>query len=691
MPEPPFDSTTPAEHAASSTAPCQSHTPYSFTQNLPQLTLHQSGSPAQGYGTRDGAEPACDAVTTKENIVAALQGGGAKAHFQDFKSKTADAGNWSSAERGQLLAMKWQSCRPNNTDAAVYNLMVVQHLTDQGWDPTRILSKLKYFAVPPAYTAESLALLECLEQLSMRYPHALKVHRRVYLKAAEAAASAAASTSLSQDLQLLKTIQRTLQGIHSADPKVTPQAITLAREVTNKIQDHDITKSLRALQSGPQNDMQTITSLIARAAADSNFCPAVEQVLMCLPRNRLDSLVTVYTRSLTEAMEKEHDMSQESRKTHVSAWLTVLETLDARTDMRNANYLSSAIKLLANHVFPSNISGDMRARMLLIASVFHLTHKTPSLADSRETMLRLVRSFTIPVPGQEEKLVFEFEDTLALILAQMSKTISFYTPMINVVTNLFTHHAQLHRVYRFLCALDKQGLALDDASSIQALVKKQVASLPEDTASLTERQRQLYAFALRTCQYTFEVLRRVAVEDTAAALKDTEAKALALQAHREFTAILDRAAENNALPQAYATLTADIPSNQRTALIHQLAHHYSLVTTRSHRETWRSIYYLYIFLETQSLPIGPLFTKAVVRSSIIRPLIERRFVSARRLIWVCNLVARVEGERVAKQVENNYWLWRGDLIKHAKDVHNDAGGDRKAKASISKLKGIGLL
>lgn len=691
MPEPPFDSTTPAEHSASPTTPYQSNTPYSFTQNLPQTTLHESTSPAQGHGISDATHPACHAATAKENIIAALDAGDAQAHFQDFKSKTAHAGKLPKDERGLLLTMAWQSCRPNDPDAAFYNLMVVQHLKETGLDPTRILSKLKYFAVPPAYTAESVALLECLEKLSTEYPHALRVHHRVCLKTAEAAASAEASTSLSQDLQLLMTIRKTLRGIRSVDPKVTPQAITTAREVANKIQDQDIRESLCAIQSGIHNDQRIINTLIARAAADSSFFPAVEQVLLCLPRNHLDSFVTLHTRSFVEAIEKNHAMSVATHGAYLSAWLTVLETLDERTDMRNANYLNSAVKVLANNLFPSNISGDMRARVLLIASVFQLTRKTPSLADSRERMLRLVFDFATPVPGQKEKQVFEPEETLALILAQMSQTTPFYTPMINVVTNLFAHHAQLHRVYRFLRALDQQGLALDDASIIQALVKKQVASLPEDTASLTEGQRQIYAFTLRTCQNTFEVLRNIAAEDTAAALQDTEEKALALQAHREFTAILDRAAENNALPQAYATLTADISSSQRTALIHQLAHHYSLVTTRSHRETWRSIYYLYVFLETQSLPIGPLFTKAVVRSSIIRPLIEHRFVSARRLIWVCNLVARVEGERVAKQVENNYWKWRGDLIKHAKDVHNEAGGDRKAKASISKLKGIGLI
>ncbi|EDU49235.1 predicted protein [Pyrenophora tritici-repentis Pt-1C-BFP] len=689
LPEPPFNSTTAAEHA-------ESDTPNSFTQILPQITRHEYGSPAQAHGIKDGTEPACHAVTAKQSNVAALKGGHAQAHFGQFMSRTADASKWDRVERVRLLAMIYDACRPNNADDALYNLMVLQHLITQGWDPTRILSKLRNFALPPTYTAESLTLLECLEKLYVKYPIGQRVHRRVYLKAADMAASAEASKSLSQDLHLLMTIRRTLQISRPDFFQLPSQPLTAFREVVNRIQDNDIRELLRAIEHGIQNVQPMIPTFIARAAADSSFRPVAEQTLLCFPPNMLDRLVKLYSRSFAEAIEKNHGMSVASHRAHLSTlstWLTVLESLDARTDTHKATHLTTAIRLLAKHILSSNISADMCAPVLLIVSVFQLTHQTLSLADSRERMLRLIHDFEILVPGQKDKLAFQFEEILALILAQMNKTTPFYTPTLNVVTNLYGEFAQLHHIYHFLYALDQQGLTLDHTSSIriQGRVKKQVACLPEDTASLTERQSQLYAFGLRTCQNTLDVLRSVAGQGTAADLKHVEITISALQSHREFTAILDRAAENNALPQAYATLTADIPSSQRTALIHQLAHHYSLSTTRSHRETWRSIYYLYVFLETQSLPIGPLFTKAVVRSSIIRPLMEHRFVSARRLIWVCNLVARVEGEHVAKQVENNYWLWRGDLIKHAKDVHDQAGGDRKAKASISRLKGIGLI
>jgi hypothetical protein len=100
--------------------------------------------------------------------------------------------------------------------------------------------------------------------------------------------------------------------------------------------------------------------------------------------------------------------------------------------------------------------------------------------------------------------------------------------------------------------------------------------------------------------------------------------------------------------------------------------------------------YLYRHLREHALPIGPLFTKAIVRICIIRPLVEHRFVPAKRLIWVCKLVSSVEGEEVAKQIESLFWHWRGDLIRHAKTAYIGAGGDRQNKAHVGTMKKLGL-
>jgi predicted RNA binding protein YcfA (HicA-like mRNA interferase family) len=103
------------------------------------------------------------------------------------------------------------------------------------------------------------------------------------------------------------------------------------------------------------------------------------------------------------------------------------------------------------------------------------------------------------------------------------------------------------------------------------------------------------------------------------------------------------------------------------------------------------MYYLYKYLQTYSLPMGPLFSKAIVRISIVRPLSENQFVSARRLIWVCHVVARVEGEDVVRKLEKDFWEWRGDLIKHAKSVYVGVGGHPQDKAHIGTMKRLGLI
>jgi hypothetical protein len=104
--------------------------------------------------------------------------------------------------------------------------------------------------------------------------------------------------------------------------------------------------------------------------------------------------------------------------------------------------------------------------------------------------------------------------------------------------------------------------------------------------------------------------------------------------------------------------------------------------TRSIEQNWRSLRYLYMYLDIHELPIQPLFTKAIVSVCITRPLAENRFVSQKKAVWVCKLVAKVEGEIVARQLEQYFWAWRGDLILEAKKALVQLGVYDDARVSI---------
>ncbi|EUC39359.1 hypothetical protein COCCADRAFT_80937 [Bipolaris zeicola 26-R-13] len=612
------------------------------------------------------------------------------ARFDNFKSQVISAGDLSFAERNRLLANAWKSCCPVHSDAWMYNTMVVEYVVELGWDPSNILSEHESFALPPMYTLQSQSFLDCLEKSSARFSHAAKVYHEVSMRMVELAGSVTISTNTSQDTELLFIIRLALQGAFSTDNKIKSSVAQALALVADKIQNIGIREALLAILTGANSVQQSTITLLARVAADYKLCVTLEMTLFCLPRKQLRWLVPSVTTSLAMDIARETRLPNRAHEHRLSAWLTVLEGLDRRSASRasSADFFDTAIAAVNKYVFRNSNPGRMRGHVLLHALTFQLTQQT-LYAFYRERTLQLIYA---PIHTSQEPL--EFETFLGLVFARMQKEGLPCTPLVDLTVYTFTRHAELMSVYCILSTLKQRGLMLENASSIQSRFIKRAASLPRKTESMNEQARQHYAFALRTCQGITNLLVKLVSSSstsTASALAHTKKHLLHLQARREFTAILDRASANNALPQMYATTTSDIPTSDRTILIHQLAHFYSLSTTRSHRETWRSIYYMYNYLQTYSLPIGPLFTKAVVRAAIIRPMMEHRFISARRLIWVCHLVARVEGENVARQIESSYWRWRGELIRHAKRAHDDAGGDRKAKAMVGKMKGLGLI
>jgi hypothetical protein len=639
---------------------------------------------------RDRIDSEAGAVTASQNV-ATSDAVDIETYFEIFKSNVAGAEGLSGSERSKLLADAWRSSRPDHPEAWRYNVMVVRHLTELGWDFTRILSKLKFFAVPPTYSGEGLDFLKCLEESEARSPHASRVYLRVYMKLAEAAAVAEVSESSSQDLELVFIVRKSLQTSYTQSAKVRQAIADTLSAVASKIDSSHFRRPLQSILTGVSNVEESITHLLAYAAKNHSLCAALEQVLFCIPPKRVASVIPSITTSLVEAVEWKSRLSDDIYRNRLSTWLTVLQELDAGTHpgLAGSSYLSTAITEVAEHVFTNCNPGKLRPLTLLHALVFQLAQEHPIHASHKEKLLQLVYS-SDTLTGKEG--LKRLEATLGTILAQMRRSSLPYAQLTNITVDLFIRHANLHSLYWLLTALDKEGLPLENASNIGDLITEKIAFLQQQTGPLTEKKRQRYAFTLRTCQDTLALLaKHVTPAVTTSILAAKQEEAHMLQARRQFQAILDRAAESHALPYAYRTLTADAPLEQRAILIHQLAHHYSLSTTRSHRETWRAIYYLYSYLLQYSLPIGPLFTKAVVRTSIIRPMIEHRFISARRLIWVCQLVAKVEGEDTARQIESAFHRWRGDLIKHAKGVKDGAGGGRKVKAFVGSMKRLGLI
>ncbi|KAF2827405.1 hypothetical protein CC86DRAFT_290761 [Ophiobolus disseminans] len=274
-----------------------------------------------------------------------------------------------------------------------------------------------------------------------------------------------------------------------------------------------------------------------------------------------------------------------------------------------------------------------------------------------------------------------------IFLSQLRKHDVSQEGIVQSLLDLIARHAGLKFTVPFLRILRQRRLTLADPASLHQLVANELVAIRE-SSKVTEKARQHTAYALHICNTVSKLLSNISAIPATSTLQpqlDT------LQAQRQLAHILTRAHIDHALPLAYRNVAANISVNDSVNLIHQLAHQYATNNTRTQREAWRAIYYLYRYLQQNSLPIDPLFSKAVVRASIIRPMSENRFVSARRVIWVSHLVARVEGEAVGKQIEADFWTWRGELIRHAKDVYVGVGGHRQDKAHIGTMKKLGLI
>jgi hypothetical protein len=213
-----------------------------------------------------------------------------------------------------------------------------------------------------------------------------------------------------------------------------------------------------------------------------------------------------------------------------------------------------------------------------------------------------------------------------------------------------------------------------------SFIEHVLAQLTLPTASLSSTQAQERATILQACKRLAKVLKRTG--NRLPAIKEEG---------RQFSNVLENARTNRALPIDCRDTTDELSLVDRIALVHQLAYHYSTDTALTQRQAWRQIYYLYRYLKSNSLPLGTLFTQAVARVSITRGLLENRFVSARRLIWVCNLVTRVEGDAVAAHVEAGFYKQRGQIINRAKGAYIGVGGSKYNKAHVGTMKRLGMI
>ncbi|KAF4533909.1 Fungal specific transcription factor domain containing protein [Lasiodiplodia theobromae] len=119
----------------------------------------------------------------------------------------------------------------------------------------------------------------------------------------------------------------------------------------------------------------------------------------------------------------------------------------------------------------------------------------------------------------------------------------------------------------------------------------------------------------------------------------------------------------------------------RIDLVHLIAHAYATQTAFPHRHRFRNVYFCYLWLRDHGASLGPLLSKALVRTAVTGPLENHEWVSTNKLRWVLGLVRQIEGAEVAAQLDHLVWRWRGDVIMQARRRWDQAGLFRRVGPS----------
>jgi hypothetical protein len=651
---------------------------YSFSPN----TVHILEDQHAAHPSRLSEAVGTDSVVeeTMQTIITATE---PEASFAAFSARIVDACHLSSRERDRILSQAYRECRPTTGDW-VYNIMIIKHLLQLEWDPRVILKQFAAasFAVPPIHSPEALGLLACLEKLSSQAPHCFPEVHQLYIKLAETASSAAPSTPY-RDTRIFMLVRQFWQSAHSQGLGLDDSVLALLSSVARKLRSKLCRSTLSAILGNAARMEHHVANLVAHITAEPGLLRVGARILSCVPRERrrewIPSITLIYARGASRKAEV--DKAKNIDRMHI--WIQLLRYVDAVSTLSQGPSVDNAMTPLAEFTFAHRHSVQARIPALLSALVVQVFQRDTFQDVPMSDISDLLRAFNTAV-GQNSST--PVNASLGILFSQLRAKNLPHESVAETIIDMFIRHARLEETRTILQVLDRRGLTLPNAKQVHGMVAQQVAPIRSASNGKTERARQHHAYALRICQDIMEVLSRIST-----APKDLQLELDPLQARRQFEHILLRAQVDHALPLTYRNVSASISTQERVALIHQLAHQYSTNDTRSRLEAWRATYYLYRYLQEHSLPIGPLFTKAVVRVSIIRPLSENRFVSARRVIWVCKLVANVEGEEVARQIEATFWQWRGDLIKYAKTIYVGVGGSRQSKAHIGTMKKLGLI
>ncbi|KAF1920661.1 hypothetical protein BDU57DRAFT_509066 [Ampelomyces quisqualis] len=669
------------EHASTLSTSSQTRslrTAYSFSPNMAHESEdHFSSSLSQeledvSAGSLVAEEAEQVHGSTQPNISA----------LKAFQERIAGSDKLSPTAHRQLLVAAFLECCPES-DTWAYTTMIITHILQHNLDLEPILAQhsAPTFQVPPIHSTESSDLLMCLKACMLRHPHCAPHNLQIHIKLAELASTVSRSASYC-DTTLIILIRQLWFLADSQGAGHDSSILALLRSVAKRCR-NQLSRAMLGCIFGHITRMETfIFQLIADTTNEPALMPAAVQILSCVPRSRLSELVLNVTLGHGKGASNKVGYQKRERLQRLQVWLQLLHGLDSDPATSHEGVVDEAITTLAKYTFAVPYHTPARMPALLNALLVKASH---GLAWEHIPTSRVTHMATTFNAAIERRIALSVEAMLETLILQLRAEHLPYESLVQIIVTNLARHSGLQTTLRFIESLARRKLALTDPLPLYELITQQVAALQENRL-VFDKKRQREASLLYACPRILQLLNQIS-----AMPNDLEVELDKLKSRWQLKHILSFAQSRNALPLTLRNSRTNMSRAQQVHLIHQLAHQYTTNSTLSQREAWRATYYLWQYLREHSLPVGPLFSKAVVRVAIIRPMTENRFVSARRLIWVCRLVASVEGEDVAKKLEATFWDWRGDLIKYAKDIYVSAGGDHRDKAHIGTMKKMGLI
>ncbi|KAF3050013.1 hypothetical protein E8E11_010254 [Didymella keratinophila] len=652
------------DDAPSATAQSQGSAidPTSTDHNLSQSVAQQPTNLADQHGS-------CGAVDGPSSNIAAAEHAVPNRNeleqsLDNFKIGFAAAQSANSAQRVDgYFKQLFQQHLPSTPYMWQYCAAVLRHLDSVESSPVpvlrvllekdgrflRVLSGLHGLSDCAAFL-DSLDLVWENDQGRRRKPFIHRILRVMAQLATESNKSATAA----QDNLLLRLIDRMAHRVPHTELK-TLHGLASKLSAENEV--------LLSRSDETILDQEMIVWIIRSLAVRRNAMPLVgfANVLRLMPRQHLLGVIPTVTLRLAERAPRHgHKGRMVISQRSMETWLSLIHQIGSKEGVDN-KLLDAAIGALAE-----TLSAYKKDKWSPLPKYF-----------VQALLLRHGIDLQTPYPAEDLPRI---HNALTFVLRQLQTRPRAYTTFLDAAVPLVARHAGPIACLQCLRTMVEESLPLSTQVNPASFIERVLAQLNIPTAGLSSIQAQERATTLQACKRLAKVLRRTG--HTLPAITEEG---------RQFSNVLENARINHALPIDRRDTTVDLSLVDRIALVHQLAHHYSTDTALTQRQAWRQIYYLYKYLESNSLPLGTLFTKSVAHVSITRGLLENRFVSARRLIWVCNLVTKVEGDAIAAQVEAKFYKQRGQIIRCAKEAYIGVGGSKYNKAHVGTMKRLGMI